>query len=143
VARDVQATDIQRQLREDVTRYRYGDEQQLDEALCRIFRFGQAGGIPRRLCPILVALREEIRDGAYTLVLEFTTNKDQMTDDMWESRKDKIQTFFGPGIVAELSATKKGEEVALICDGSGAGRQGDEKKDVLPPLMPGMKPRQQ
>ncbi len=37
--RDTQCTDIQKQLREDVTRYRYGDEQHLDEALNRIFRF--------------------------------------------------------------------------------------------------------
>lgn len=106
-------------MREDVTRFRYGDEQHLDEALTRIFRyaltpartawqcarvvlalpccawlaarayavpyvlslaaqpppaalnpcsFGQAGGIPRRLCPILVGLREEVTDGQYTLV---------------------------------------------------------------------------
>lgn len=34
-------------------------------------------------------------------------------------------------------------EVALIADGSGAGRGGGEKGDALPPLMPGMKPRQQ
>lgn len=37
----------------------------------------------------------------------------------------------------------QGMDVSLICDGSGAGRGGGEKKDVLPPLMPGMKPRQQ
>lgn len=37
----------------------------------------------------------------------------------------------------------QGMDVALVCDGSGAGRGGGEKKDVLPPLMPGMKPRQQ
>jgi hypothetical protein len=31
-----------------VTRYRYGDEQHLDEALTRIFQFGRQKGIPRR-----------------------------------------------------------------------------------------------
>lgn len=36
------------QLREDVTRFRYGDEQHLDEALTRIFQFGRQKGIPRR-----------------------------------------------------------------------------------------------
>ena len=31
-------------------------------------RFGQQGGIPRRLTPILTGLREEVEDGKYTLV---------------------------------------------------------------------------
>ena len=54
-----------------------------------------------------------------------------------------MQTFFGPGIAASLAETPAGMDVTLACDGSGAGRGGGEKKDVLPPLMPGMKPRQQ
>lgn len=37
----------------------------------------------------------------------------------------------------------QGMDVVLVCDGSGAGRGGGEKKDVLPPLMPGLKARQQ
>jgi len=141
--REAQSTDIQKQVREDVTRYRYGDEQHLEEALERIFRFGKGGGLPRRLSPVLTGIREEARNGAYSLVLEFVTKKEQMTDDMWETRLDKIQSFFGPGIIAELTPTPAGEDVALIVDGSGSGRGGDEKKDVLPPLMPGMKARQQ
>lgn len=36
-----------------------------------------------------------------------------------------------------------GVEVALKVDGSGAGRGGGPQKDVLPPLMPGLKARQQ
>lgn len=38
---------------------------------------------------------------------------------------------------------QQGMDVALVCDGSGAGRGGGEKKDVLPPLMPGLPARQQ
>jgi hypothetical protein len=41
--------------------------------------------------------------------------------------------------IIDSSAT----DVVLCTDGSGAGRGGGEKKDVLPPLAPGQKPRQQ
>jgi hypothetical protein len=45
--------------------------------------------------------------------------------------------------VAVLKSTEQGMDVSLVCDGSGAGRGGGEQKDVLPPLMPGLKARQQ
>ncbi|KAK9785104.1 hypothetical protein WJX73_003777 [Symbiochloris irregularis] len=142
-ARESQMTDIQRQVREDVTRYRYGDEQHLDEALARVFMFGRPSGIPRRLSPRLKGVREELLDGRYTLVLEFQTRKD-MTKDMWDTRVDKIQTFFGPGIAAEVNHGDKGAvDVVLKCDGSGQGRGGPAQKDVLMPLVPGGKARQQ
>jgi hypothetical protein len=32
---------------------RYGDEQHLDEALDKIFRFNKPNGTPRKMCPIL------------------------------------------------------------------------------------------
>jgi hypothetical protein len=139
--RDTQATDIQKQIREDVTRFRYGDEQHLDEALARIFLFGRPGGLQRRQSPKLVGLREEAVEGRYTLVLEFESK--EMTEQMWTERQPKIQSFFGPGITAALTKSTQGMDVALTVDGSGAGRGGAEKKDVLPPLMPGLKPRQQ
>ena len=48
-----------------------------------------------------------------------------------------------PGIEARLGQTEKGIDVLLVSDGSGAGRGGKDKGEVLPPLMPGLKPRQQ
>lgn len=152
------ATDIQKQLRDDVTRYRYGDEQHLEEALARIFQFGRPNGIQRRLAPRLVGLREEMAKAspeastaAYTLILEFDT-KPEMTLEMWTDRKDKIEGFFGPGIVAGVAEAKgripelaggKAVDVALTVDGSGAGKGGPEQKDVLPPLVPGAPARRQ
>lgn len=139
--REAQMTDIQKQIREDVTRFRYGDEQHLEEALDRIFKPGRPGGVARKLLPVLKGVREEVYDGdRYTLVLEFESS---LEDDKWEAFQPKIQSFFGPGIEARLTKTEKGQDVALVCDGSGAGRGGGPKKDVLPPLMPGLKARQQ
>lgn len=63
----------------------------------------EAAPCMRRLTPLLRGIREEAREGAYTLVLEFET-KEQMTLDMWESRLGKIQSFFGPGITAEVQS---------------------------------------
>lgn len=54
-----------------------------------------------RLTPVLRGVREEARDGMYTLVLEFET-KEQMTLEMWETRLNKIESFFGPGIKAKV-----------------------------------------
>lgn len=146
--RDAQATSIQKQVREDVTRYRYGDEQHLDEALDRIFRFGKGGsknqakGVARRFTPVLMGVREELQDGAYTLVLEFS-KKEQMGFEEWTSREDKFQSFFGPGVTAKVLQTSQGVDVELKCDGSGQGRDSAAQKDLLPPLMPGLKGRQQ
>lgn len=139
--RDSQMTDIQKQVREDVTRFRYGDEEHLDLALEKIFRIGagKTDNIPRSLCPKLRGVREETTDGMYTLVLEFEDPSEQ-TKKAWEGKREKFETFFGPGIKATTTETKRGMDVALISDGSGAG-MGGEEKEVLPPLMPGMAPR--
>ncbi|CAL5370802.1 unnamed protein product [Camellia sinensis] len=68
-------------VRNDVTRYRYGDEQHLDEALKRIFQYGQGGGIPRRSAPVLQMIREEVtEDGKYCLVLLFEAKALQLSD---------------------------------------------------------------
>ncbi|KQJ96260.1 uncharacterized protein LOC100830341 isoform X1 [Brachypodium distachyon] len=114
--RDKCATPILKQVRNDVTRYRYGDEQHLDEALKRIFQYGLGGGIPRRSAPILQKIQEEVtEEGKYCLVLEFEAKALELSD--FEKRQAKFTSFFGPGIKAEIG--KGGDdlyEVRLISE---------------------------
>lgn len=43
--------------------------------------FGRQGGVPKRAAPTLVGLREETREGRYTLVLEFVSK--ELTEEQW------------------------------------------------------------
>ncbi|KAK7266756.1 hypothetical protein RIF29_19410 [Crotalaria pallida] len=108
------ATPILKQVKNDVTRYRYGDEQHLDEALKRIFQYGLGGGIPRRSAPILQMIREEVtQDGKYSLVLVFEAKALKLSD--FEQRQAKFTSFFGPGVTAEVgNGDKDLYEVRLI-----------------------------
>lgn len=116
--RETKATPVLNQVRKDVARFRYGDEQHLDEALKRIFRYGQGGGIQRRNAPLLSMIREEVTgEGKYSLVLVFEAKALQLTD--FEQRQAKFASFFGPGVTAEV--VKGGDnlyEVSLISDGT-------------------------
>ncbi|MEO0430251.1 MAG: DUF2854 domain-containing protein [Cyanobacteria bacterium J06656_5] len=106
--RDKTATQTQNQVRKDVTRYRYGQEAHLDIVLERL------GLSPNdRERPVLSGLREELRDGAYALVLEF--DSPYMPLDTWQEKHGKIETFFGPNIRAEIDALSDAQmELALI-----------------------------
>jgi hypothetical protein len=99
-----QATQTQEQVRKDVTRYRYGQEAHLDDTLERL---GLSPNDTQR--PVLSGLYEEQREGAYTLVLEF--DSPYVSFEKWQEKQPKIESFFGPGIVAEVSqpAEKKVE----------------------------------
>ncbi|XP_072968989.1 uncharacterized protein [Typha angustifolia] len=112
--RETCATPILKQVRDDVIRYRYGDEQHLDEALKRIFQYGQGGGIARRSAPILQMIREEVtEDGKYCLVLVFEAKALKISD--FEQRQAKFSSFFGPGITAEIGKGENDQyEVRLI-----------------------------
>ncbi|MEL6325762.1 MAG: DUF2854 domain-containing protein [Cyanobacteria bacterium J06626_23] len=108
--REKEATQTQNQVRKDVMRYRYGQEAHLDMALECL------GMSPNdRVRPELVALREEMRDGSYALVLEF--DSPFMEIEKWHERHDKIEKFFGPGIHAVIEHPS-GERVdlALVSD---------------------------
>ncbi|WCJ25404.1 acclimation of photosynthesis to environment [Euphorbia peplus] len=116
VLRETSATAILKQVRSDVTRYRYGDEQHLEEALKRIFQYGLGGGIPRRSAPILQSIREEVtEDGKYCLVLIFEAKALELSD--FEKRKAKFTSFFGPDITAEIGQVENNiyEVPNIIC----------------------------
>lgn len=93
--REQQATSTQNQIRQDVTRYRYGQEAHLDSSLESL---GLNPSDEER--PILDAIWEEAIDGAYALVLEFESSLIKF--ETWQQKRDKIERFFGPGLRVEL-----------------------------------------
>lgn len=108
--RKQQATFTQNKLRQDVTRYRYGQKLHLDEALKRL------GLTPNdKKLPVLFGIKETAVDGFYTLVLEFKSP--EISRSVWQEKRDKITAFFGPGVRIEI--TEPGEEridLALIAE---------------------------
>ena len=46
-------------------------------------------------------------EGKYSLALEFSSKKKEMTSQMWEDRQEKFQTFFGPGVTATITDTEQ------------------------------------
>ncbi len=99
--RKLQETSTQKQLRKDVTRYRYGIKAHLDEVLEKL---GMRPTDEER--PLLIGIYEEISlaeetKGAYSLVLRFQSPL--MGFDVWQQKQDKLTRFFGPGIVAVVT----------------------------------------
>jgi len=106
--REAQSTFTQNQIRQDVTRYRYGQEAHLDSSLKSL---GLSPTNEER--PVLTSLREIETDGAYTLVLEF--NSPLIPFETWQEKRDKIEKFFGPGIRVDLTQHEEGcVHLALI-----------------------------
>lgn len=106
--RESQATATQQQIRKDVTRYRYGQDCHLDDALERL---GLSPTDEER--PLLHHIREESRKGRYALVLEFKSPLFSLED--WQTRQEKIERFFGPDVTAAIAQPTEDEiELALI-----------------------------
>jgi Protein of unknown function (DUF2854) len=93
--REQQATPTQNQLRNDVTRFRYGQEAHLDDSLARI---GLSPNDEQR--PILTGIWETEVNGAYTLMMEF--DSPFISLEQWQGKQEKIAKFFGPGIKADV-----------------------------------------
>ncbi|MGB7272666.1 MAG: DUF2854 domain-containing protein [Geitlerinemataceae cyanobacterium] len=110
--REQQATATQTQIRQDVTRYRYGQEAHLDEVLS--FLGLSPSGKER---PIIEALREELTDGAYTLVMQFESPL--ISFEQWQEKREKMEQFFGPNVRVELHQPDEySVEVSLISTNS-------------------------
>ncbi|MDG2990795.1 DUF2854 domain-containing protein [Candidatus Synechococcus calcipolaris G9] len=102
------ATPIQTQIRNDITRYRYGQESHLDTSLAAL---GLSPSDEER--PVLSGLRESDTDGAYTLVLEF--DSPLISFEQWLAKQDKLRKFFGPNIdIALTQSADNRVEVSLI-----------------------------
>jgi hypothetical protein len=110
--REQQATATQTQIRNDVTRYRYGLAAHLDLALNHL---GLSPTDEER--PQLTGLREVEMNGAYTLVLEF--DSPDISIATWQKKQEKMTAFFGPKVEVAVSQPNPDEvpgkvEVALI-----------------------------
>ncbi len=106
--REDQGTLIQNQIRQNVTRYRYGQEAHLDESLQKL---GLSPTDEER--PILQGLKEIAIEGKYSLILEFYSPL--ITFEKWQEKQDKITRFFGPDIRVELEKLEDNQiNLALI-----------------------------
>ncbi|MCS7226320.1 MAG: DUF2854 domain-containing protein [Gloeomargarita sp. SKYB31] len=103
-----QATPTQTQIRQEVTRYRYGEKAHLARALERL-KLGET----EAAWPVLVGIHEELRQGRYTLVLTF--DSPQVPFSTWQAKQEKLTTFFGPDIEVALAQPEMDVvELALI-----------------------------
>ena len=106
--RQQQATATQNQIRQDITRYRYGQEAHLDTSLSHL---GLSPTDEER--PEIKGLRETQIDGAYALILEF--DSPMIAFERWQQKQEKMESFFGPGVKVQLTQPAEDEiELALI-----------------------------
>jgi hypothetical protein len=105
--REQKATDTQKQIIGDVTRYRYGQDAHLDTSLKSL------GLAPNNQeAAKLTGIRELETDSAYTLVLEF--DSPFIPFETWEQKREKIEKFFGPNVRVNLNHPQENKvEVAI------------------------------
>ncbi len=103
--REQKATETQNQVRQDITRYRYGIDVHLDKALSHL----GIGQLDEEL-PELLALREMEIDGNYALILDF--DSPQVPLNVWEEKQQKMTGFFGPGVDVKIEQ-KEDEQIEL------------------------------
>ncbi len=94
--RQEQATITHNKLRQDVTRYRYGQDVHLDEALKKL-----ALGQTDDELPVLISIKEKDIQGKYALFLLFESPFVPLN--IWQERQEKMEKFFGPDITITIT----------------------------------------
>jgi hypothetical protein len=109
-ARAEQATEIQNQVRSDITKYNYGANAHLENAL----EFLGLRGLTEAELPQVIGYEEQLREGRYTLLLRFRSPK--VPFEQWQESYDrKMSTFFGRDVQVELTQTGPDQvDLALI-----------------------------
>lgn len=108
VLRQQQATATQNQVRQDVTRHRYGEEVHLDSSLSRLELSPTDAERP-----VIKGLQETKIDGFYALVLEFDSPLIPL--EVWQQKQEKMEKFFGPGVHVQVTQPVENEiNLALI-----------------------------
>lgn len=113
--REQQATTTQNQIRQDITRYRYGQEAHLDTSLSHL---GLSPTDDER--PIIQGIRETAHNGAYSLILEFYSPLIPL--EVWQQKQEKMTSFFGPGVQVEIAQPQE-DEVELTLTATPDNRQ--------------------
>ncbi|NJK37839.1 MAG: DUF2854 domain-containing protein [Oscillatoriales cyanobacterium RM2_1_1] len=108
--REKQATPTQNQIRQDVTRYRYGQASHLIETIERL----ELGNFDEEY-PELQGIREIEIAGAYGLVLEFDSPFVPLK--AWQEKQERITKFFGPDIRIDLAQPSEDQiDLSLISE---------------------------
>ncbi|MBW4634395.1 MAG: DUF2854 domain-containing protein [Iphinoe sp. HA4291-MV1] len=108
--RKQQATPTQNQVRQDITRYRYGQDAHFDKALSFLGLGSTDDDIP-----VIRGLRETEINGTYALILEF--DSPSVPIDVWQQKQEKMTSFFGPGVEVKVTkASSDGIELMLIAN---------------------------
>jgi len=92
------ATEIMKKIKQDVTRHRYGDEAHLDTTVKKLGLV-----VPGKAYPQLQELRQDVTpagDLAFTMVWQSLDTPYKLWAD--EKRRKRYETFFGPGVGAEV-----------------------------------------
>jgi Protein of unknown function (DUF2854) len=106
--RSQQATETQTKIRKDVTRYCYGQNAHLDRALTFLGLGSDADDLPQ-----LLGIRETEVNGAYVLVLEFSSP--EIPFESWQQKQEKMEKYFGPNVKVELTQPATDQvEVSLV-----------------------------